>query len=128
MKKRGRGVIIVVIVLLFACSGMLLLELLLHPLRRTYDNVIMDNVNHYLPCSALPAEEKVLQMVDEHRAELTAIEQLAPSLIGVEVDTGTCPGKGDLVIWYASHAHRLQVEKMLNSRTFYGIPYRLQNR
>lgn len=127
MKKKRRVLILVVVVLL-ACIGMMLIEILLHPLLRTYDSVIMDNRNHYLPCSMLPAEEKVLQVVDEHRAEITAIEQIDPGSVGVEVDTGTCPGKGDLVIWYATHADRLAVEKMLKSDTFYGIPYRLRNR
>ena len=128
MNKKRRVLILVVVVLLLACIGMLLIEILLHPLRRAYDNVILDNYNHYLPCSMLPAEEKVLQVVDEHRVEITAIEQIDPGSVGVEIDTGTCPGKGDLVIWYASHADRLAVEKMLKGDTFLGIPYRLQNR
>lgn len=128
MTRKHRLLFLIVTALLLVCIGCTLIELLLHPLRRTYDSVILDSVNHYLPCSALPAEEKVLQVVDQYRDDITRIEEADPGSIGVEVDTGTCPGKGDLVIWYSSHANRLLVERMLDGKTFHGIPYRLQNR
>jgi hypothetical protein len=129
MEKKKRPVLLIIIILiLVACIGCLLVELLLHPLRRTYDNLILDNYNHYLPCSALPAQEKVLEVMDQYRDDITRIEQVDPGSVGVEVDTGTCPGKGDLVIWYATHADRLLVEGMLDGKTFHDIPIRLQNR
>jgi hypothetical protein len=39
----------------------------------------------------------------------------------------TCPGKADIVIWYASHAQRLVIEGILGADRFFGIPYRLRN-
>ena len=51
-----------------------------------------------------------------------------PGLVGVDVDASACPGKADLLIWYASHQDRLAIEKILAADTFFGIPFRLQNR
>ncbi len=57
-----------------------------------------------------------------------AIEAVNPGRVGVDVDASTCPGRADLLIWYASHADRLAIERLIGSDTFFGIPYRLENR
>lgn len=88
----------------------------------------MDNKNHYLPCDKLPTEVEVNRTVQVHQNIVEAIEKVNSGLVGVEIDTTTCPGKADLLIWYGSHTDRIQIEKIIDGDTFFGIPYRLNNR
>ena len=96
--------------------------------QRLYDEYVMDNKNHYLPCDQLPSMDEVTSIVEKHKDIIEQIEQLHPGSAGVEVDSFSCPGKADIVIWYASHEDRLKIERLINSETFFGIPYRLRNR
>jgi hypothetical protein len=125
---RKRVTIIVLAVTIFLCLGAAILETQTKILRRAIDDLVYDNRNHYLPCEKLPAESQVRKVVEEHPADIQQIEQVNPGLVGVEIDTSTCPGKADLLIWYASHQNRVAIEKIIAGETFYGIPYRLQNR
>ncbi len=95
--------------------------------RRLYDNIVMDNKNHYLSCDKLPSVNEVTSVVEKHRDTIEQIEQIDPGHAGVEVDSLSCPGKADIVIWYASHEDRIKIEQLINNKTFFGIPYRLQN-
>lgn len=95
--------------------------------RRAYDNYVLDNWNHYLPCSELPAESAVRSAVDRHREAVRLIEAVNPGATGVEIHT-PCPGRADVVIWYSSHEDRLAIEAILKERSFFGVPCRLQNR
>jgi hypothetical protein len=97
-------------------------------IRRFYDNVVMDNRNHYLSCDRLPTITKVTDVVEKHKDTIEQIEQIHPGQIGLEVDSFSCPGKADIIIWYASHEDRIKIEQIINDETFFGIPYRLQNR
>lgn len=54
------------------------------------------------------------------------IEQMHPGHVGIDV-SGDCPDKADILIWYTSHEYRVKIEKIINSKTFFGIPYRLEN-
>lgn len=67
-------------------------------------------------------------MLQGHQDTVAAIEKIHPGQTGVELDTTTCVGKADLVIWYASHDDRVRIEKLLGSDLFFGVPYKLQNR
>ena len=96
-------------------------------LHHAFDNIIYDNKNHYLPCEKLPAEAEVRTIVKAHHETIQAIEGVNPGLAGVEIGI-PCAGKADILIWYASHANRIEIEKIIGSDTFYGIPYRLNNR
>ena len=69
-----------------------------------------------------------MQVVEEHQDLVQEIEQMNPGLVGVEIDTFTCPGKADLVFWYGGHKERLAIESIINNETFFGVPYRLHNR
>ena len=112
----------------FACMGVILIESQTNIFRRLYDDVILDNKGHYLSCDELPTEAEVLAILDHHQDTIHVIENIDPGLVGVEVDSSTCPGRADLVIWYASHKNRLEIEKIIGNDTFFGLPYRLQNR
>lgn len=97
-------------------------------IQRGYDNLVLDNRNHYLPCKDLPTRVDVQRTVEQHKEVIQQIQQVAPGSIGVEVDTSICDGKADLLIWYGTHLQRMAIEKIINGDTFFGIPYRLQNR
>lgn len=125
-RKEWSRVVLLSIAVTF-CLGAFLFEAQLKVIRRAMDDLIYDNRNHYLSCDKLPSESTVKKIVGEQQAIIWQIEQVNPGQVGVEIDT-SCPGKADLVIWYASHQNRLAIEKIINSETFYGVPYRLQNR
>jgi len=118
---------------LFAASLMLCMVFILvgnkiHPIQRAYDNYILDNENHYLPCSQLPGATEVEKVVDEHQEIIQQIEQVNPGLVRAEIDLNSCPGHADLLIWYASHANRQAIKAIIGAETFFGVPYRLENR
>lgn len=107
--------------------GILILESQTKFLRKIYDEVIMDNRNHYLACDQLPSEAEVRQVMETHQDVIKKIEQINPGFVGVEMDTYTCPGRADILFWYGTHKDRLLIENILADDTFYGIPYRLRN-
>jgi len=124
----SRKVFIFVISMLVFCLASALVEGQTHTLRHFMDDVLYDNWNHYLPCEKLPGAGQVEQVLHEHAGVLEAIAAVHPGHAGVDVDTMSCPGKADLVIWYGSHRDRLEIERILGGETFYGVPYRLNNR
>lgn len=96
--------------------------------QRAYDHFILDNRNHYLSCSDLPTRLEVERIVKGHGDAIQQIEQVAPGFVGLEIDSLTCEGKADLLIWYGNHEQRIAIEEIIAGDTFFGIPYRLQNR
>jgi hypothetical protein len=97
--KAGVAVVLAVVTRL----GGFLVETQTRLIRRTYDEYMLDNRNHYLSCEELPTEEVADKVVQEHQETVQLIEQVNPGLEGIDIDTTTCPGKADLVMWYASH-------------------------
>jgi hypothetical protein len=126
--KKASKILVTVAAVIVACLGFVILESRTNVLHRAYDDLVLDNKNHYLPCERLPGKAEVLRVVQERSEIIEAIEGVNPRLAGVEIDSTTCPGKADLVFWYASHADRLEIEKIIGANTFFGIPYRLNNR
>jgi len=124
MRKWTKPLLLALMVIL--CLGAFILEAQTKIIRRAIDDTVYDSRNHYLPCEKLPTETEVRKVVEEHKEIIQQIEQVNPGWVGVEIDT-SCPGKADLVIWYASHQNRLAIEKIIAGETFYGVPYRLQN-
>lgn len=113
---------------LLICMIGVIVEARFKVIQRGYDNLVLDNRNHYLPCKDLPTRVDVQRTVEQHKEVIQQIQQVAPGSIGVEVDTSICDGKADLLIWYGTHLQRMAIEKIINGDTFFGIPYRLQNR
>lgn len=113
---------------LLICMIGVIVEARFKVIQRGYDNLVLDNRNHYLPCKDLPTRVDVQRTVEQHKEVIQQIQQVAPGSIGVEVDTSICDGKADLLIWYGTHPQRMAIEKIINGDTFFGIPYRLQNR
>ena len=113
--------------ILILCVGIWILEVQTKLFRKLYDEVILDNRNHYLSCAQLPSETEVRQVMEAHQDVVDKIEQINPGFVGVEMDTSTCPGKADIIFWYGTHQDRLLIESIIADDTFYGIPYRLRN-
>ena len=120
------GVVIIVVVV--ACLGVLAIEAQTKIVRRAYDNFVLDNENHYLPCEKLPTEAEVRRIAQEYRDVIQSMEQVNPGFVGVDIDTTRCPGKADIIVWYASHRDRVAIARIIGGETFFGVPYRLQNR
>ena len=127
MKNLTRPITFVLAIALILCMGIWILESQTKILRKTYDEVVLDNRNHYLPCKELPSESNVRQVMEAHQDMIEKIEQINPGFVWVEVDTSTCPGKADIIFSYGTHQDRLQIERIINNNTFYSIPYRLIN-
>jgi hypothetical protein len=125
MKISARLILSVLVVIL--CVGLWIIELQTKILRKTYDELILDNRNHYISCEQLPTKAEVRWMMEVHQDVIEKIEQINPGFVGVEMDTSTCPGKADIVFWYGTHQDRLQIESIIGDDTLYGIPYRLRN-
>lgn len=110
------------------CLGVFLVyEFMEHPFRHWLDDLVYDNYNHYLACEDLPAIDEVNAAVQAHPDILEQIDQLAPGIVGWQVEE-PCPGKGDLLFWYGGHDQRNQVEEIIGSgESFFGIPIRMRN-
>jgi hypothetical protein len=128
MSKKRKLISSFLLITIVTCLAIFAIESQTKIFRRAIDNFVFDNWNHYLPCSKLPSELEVNTIFRQHLDVISSIEQINPGMVGVEVDSSTCPGKADLVIWYPSHTDRLAIERNIASGTFFGIPYRLQNR
>jgi hypothetical protein len=128
MYDKRRMISLLILGLCIVCVIGIILETQFQVIRRAYDRFILDNRNHYLSCQDLPEKSKVEKVVEQHQDVLQKIRQVAPGSVGVEIDSSTCKGKADLLIWYGTHAQRIAIEKILSEDKFFGIPYRLQNR
>ena len=109
------------------CAALGLVETQTHVVHRFLDNVSYDNRNHYLECEELPTLEQVERVLEEQGSLIAEIEQTNPGNVGVEIGAA-CLGKADLIFWYGGHQDRLKIEALIGAETFFGIPYRLQNR
>ena len=128
MKISARSVSPALLLILILCVGIWILEVQTKLFHRTYDEIILDNLNHYLPCEQLPSEAEVSQIMEDHQDLIKKVEQIHPGFVGVEMDNWTCPGRADIIFWYGTHEERLRVEDLIAGETFYGVPYRLENR
>ena len=128
MKTSTRFVFAVLLLTLALCMGVWILEAQTKVLQRAYDEIVLDNRNHYLSCEQLPSEAEVRQVMEEHPDVIKKIKQINPGFVDIEIDNSTCPGKADILFWYGTHKDRLLIEDLIAGENFYGIPYRLQNR
>ena len=98
-----------------------------HLLGRLYNDVVLDNYDHFLPCERLPTSTEVYRIAEEREDVLKAIKDVNAGHIFVEIDDHTCPGRADIIISYATHGDRLAIEEILSGHTFLGVPCRLRN-
>lgn len=113
-----------------------------HLIGKVHDNYVLDNRNHYLRCDQLPKMEQVNKVISEHKDTIEQIfeevkkdnnsepiwENNLASDGYVSFEWNECGSdNGDILISYLSHTDRKIIEKIINSDTFFGIPYRLVN-
>lgn len=98
-----------------------------HVLGRLYNDLILDNRDHFLACDQLPSVADVNRILAEHQDTVEAIKEVNPGFVFLEVDDWSCPGRADIVISYASHQDRLAIERIIGGDTLFGVPYRLRN-
>ena len=126
-KRKVLLLISTVSVLLLACAVIMFVEAQTKVMRRWVDDVIYDNLNHYLPCEQLPSVSEVERIIGEHQEIIKQIEAVNLGFVGVEIHT--CgEGKADITFWYDSHNNRMAIEQIIGRDTFFGVPYNLQNR
>lgn len=123
-----KSIFLLVTGLLLVCAAGVIVESQFKVLQRAYDNYVLDNRNHYLSCKELPAKREVESIVEQHQDVIQQIQQIAPGFVDVEIDSSTCAGKANILIWYGTHQQRIAIEKIIAGDTFFGVPYRLQNR
>ena len=95
-------------------------------LLKTGNNFLYDSRFHYLSCDELPTSQEVARVFSEHQEVVRKIEQVHPGFVRVNMGW-SCPGKSDIIIEYATHRDRIEIEKIINGDTFFGIPYSLIN-
>lgn len=115
------------VALLPACCGVAVFLVNGHVLGRLYNDLVLDNRDHFLPCDRLPTSAEVNRIVEEHQGTVEAIKEVNPGSVFVEIDDWSCAGRADIVISYASHQDRLGIEEIIGGDTFFGVPYRLRN-
>ncbi|OIN92459.1 MAG: hypothetical protein AUJ21_06660 [Anaerolineae bacterium CG1_02_58_13] len=128
MKNHRSNAFILGAIVVLILIGLLLVESQTKFMSRLYDDIVMDSKVIYLSCSELPSVDEVTSVVEQHKDIIAQIERVDPGHVGVYVNSFSCPETAYIVIDYASHADRLKIEQIINSETFFGIPYELLNR
>lgn len=77
---------------------------------------------HGVSSEDLPPLSEVERVVEEHQDVIKEIESINPGFIRVYIDS-SYPGKGIIVIEYASNRDRLLIEELIGE-TFFGIPWK----
>lgn len=119
-RSQKRGLFVVVTV--FILAALLWVESTNHILGRWIAGTLYDNHANFMSCAELPSLSSVEQAMSEHQDLIQQIVDIRPDFINITIDS-SCRGKGILVIEYASHADRIQIEKLIGD-TFFGIPWK----
>jgi hypothetical protein len=92
-----------------------------------YSDYVLGNREHGVSCGELPTRAEAEAILRAHIGVVERIKSVGPEKsISVEL-AEPCPGKADLVIYHPSRETRREIEAIIDSETFYGIPYRLIN-
>lgn len=59
--------ILLLVITLLVILFVFFIEKNTHVIRKMYDNVVLDNVNHYLSCDQLPTRDETKKVVQDHR-------------------------------------------------------------
>lgn len=119
-KSRKTGLIIGGMVIVIVALA--IVESTTHMIGKWVNSTVYDNRVHYVSCEKLPALSEVESLMAVHQDVIRQIEDIHPGVIRVYVST-LCPGKGSLVIEYASHEDRIQIEALIGD-TFFGVPWK----
>jgi len=126
-RSRKAGVVGGILVSLVCCVGIVLVLASTDFAPGLYNNLVLDNQEHYLECEELPLLSEVERVVEEHPDVVEDIKGVKPGFVYLEIDSTSCPDKADIVISYGTHQDRLAIEAIIVDDTFFGVPYRLRN-
>ncbi|HUS70019.1 MAG TPA: hypothetical protein VM075_04490 [Anaerolineae bacterium] len=110
-----------------ACCGVAVFLVKGQVLGTLYNDLVLDNRDHFLPCERLPTSAEVSRSLEEHQDTVEASKEVHPGFVFVEMDDWPCSGRADIVISYATQQDRLAIEMIIGGDTFFGVPYRLRN-
>lgn len=125
MKTSTKFRIIFIVITLLILS-LVIVEIQTRFIRRWISDVVYDNRVPYLRCEDLPTITEVEQAIEIHQDVIEEIEAVNPGFIRVHISSTVnhtdCAGKGYLLVEYASHADRKQIEDIIGE-TFFGVPW-----
>jgi len=84
----------------------------------------------FFPCSSLPTVTEVESIIKEHQNIVDEIKRVRKDgNIDLFIDeySDKCPGKADIRIVYCTEEDLIKIKQIINSGTFFGVPYKLQN-
>ncbi|MFN7036672.1 MAG: hypothetical protein ACK4SN_09920 [Bellilinea sp.] len=122
------GIVAAFLMMSIICTGILLVDSQTHFVRRWIDDALYDNRYHYLPCEQLPPISEVERIIQQRRDVIHQIEAVNPGQVGVDINPCGAGQNADITFWYATHKDRLAIEQIIDSDTFFGVPYNLNNR
>jgi hypothetical protein len=121
---KSNKVRIIGIAILIVLGFLVVAEIRTHFIQRWIASVVYDNRVPYMRCEELPSLTDVEQTMAAHQGVIEKIEAIHPEHIRVYVGSvSSCPIKGILVIEYASHDDREQIEALIGE-TFFDIPWK----
>ncbi len=121
MKKANTGRIVGIVILILL-AGLIIAEARTRLIHRWINDVVYDNRVPILRCDELPTLPEVEQTLAAHQDMIAQIEAISSGIRVYTNSVSSCPEKGLLVIEYASHAEREQIEALIGE-TFFGIPW-----
>jgi hypothetical protein len=77
-------------------------------------------------CDLLPGTDYAESVMAENSGIVSQIESLNPGNIWLELDSASCPGKAELLIYYATESDRQEIKNLIGD-DFFGIPYKMFN-
>jgi hypothetical protein len=87
-----------------------------------------------IDCADLPTVIEVEETLQNHAELIEQVKQVNPGYIHVSiVSPRECPGKGYLVIAYATIQNKTAIQELfekeqgVNNKQFFGVPYFLRN-
>ena len=82
------------------------------------------------PCTEFPNSLEVDEILSQHSDILEKIEAMDGgdgTIFFEKYELEECPGKSSVTVYHASVTQCHEIKKIINSDTFFGIPYSLAN-
>lgn len=101
-----------------------------HPIRQLVQDIFYDNKPNYIACDQLPPRQELEQILIDKQRLVQHIEQIGVTTktVSVIVSEQRCGnGRAEILIQYASHEQREQIEAILTQENFGSAPVALQN-
>jgi hypothetical protein len=129
MDKKAKTIVLILssIILFIAVIFIYVISIEDNIVTKTLDDVLYDNKKSYASCEDLPTVEEARQVLIDHDdviKKITSIDSVAVNVSDLNTD---CPDKAIIEFTYGGHDQRLQIEKIINSDNFFGLPYDLIN-